>query len=483
MHGFELLDWAIVSLYLTATMIAGLAMRKYIGKVEHFIVAGREMDVYLGVASLAASEFGIVTVVYASELGAKDGFAGATPGILMTLAMLGVGLTGFVINPLRRSGAMTIPEVFDKKFGSGVRWLAGVVMVLGGVLNMGIFLRVAGEFLMIVTGIPLRHLELTMTILFLMVLIYTSLGGMLSVLVTDFLQFIIMGLGIVIVSVLTFMNTSWSDVVASVTAQHGAGGFNPLVNPDMGVGYVVWQGLNLLAVTLTWQTIVQRVLSSRDQATARKVYVRTSFYFTGRFLIPGFWAMAAISVIGKTHLPAKALHVIPVYLGTLLPPGLLGIVVAAMLAAEMSTDSSYVLTWSSVLYNDIICPLRKEPFSDRVGLLLNRLIILCIGAFLIIYGLWYQLPGRAWDYLSITANIYVSALSVLLVSCCYWKRANTTGAYAAIIGGAVTPIAFILTRYAENVQLAGLASYALAAAGMVAGSWIGSRKEKEAGMS
>ena len=63
MNAFGLLDWVIIGVYLAGTMIAGLAMRRYVGKVEHFLVAGREMDVYLGVASLAATEFGIITAM------------------------------------------------------------------------------------------------------------------------------------------------------------------------------------------------------------------------------------------------------------------------------------------------------------------------------------------------------------------------------------------------------------------------------------
>src|SRR6476661_7026796 len=99
-----LLDGSIVGVYLLVTMIAGLMVRKYVGKVETFLVAGREMDVYLGIASLAATEFGIVTCMYTAQNGYEKGFAGATPGILMALAMAGVGLTGFVIKPLRDSG-------------------------------------------------------------------------------------------------------------------------------------------------------------------------------------------------------------------------------------------------------------------------------------------------------------------------------------------------------------------------------------------
>ena len=479
MNSFGWIDWGIIGVYLVGTMVAGLAMRRYVGKVEHFIVAGREMDVYLGIASLAATEFGIITAMYTAELGFKNGFAGATPGILMAVAMAVVGLTGFVINPLRNSGALTIPELLDRKFGLQVRWLSGLVIVLGGLLNMGVFLRIGGEFLMIVSGIPLKYLELTMTVLLLVVLVYTTLGGMLSVLVTDYLQFIIMGIGLVVVSVLVAMHVSWASLVDGVQSRLGDGAFNPMVSPEMGVTYVLWQALNQLAVVLTWQTVIQRVLASRDAHVARQVYIKTSFFFVGRFLIPAFWGMAALVALEASKMPTNSLHAMPTFLKTLLPTGLIGLVIASMLAAEMSTDSSYLLTWSSILYNDIIAPLRKKPFSERQGLYVNRVIILAIGVFLLFYGLWYQLPGRVWDYLSITGNIYLSSISVLVVACCYWKRATRIGAVAAIVGGALAPILFLIAGWSQYVAIAGLASFGLAAGGMIFGSLLTPAKKLE----
>src|SRR4030095_11171104 len=101
-----LLDGSIVGLYLLVTMVAGGYVRKYVGKVEHFLVAGREMDVQLGIASLAAAEFGIVTCMSTWQNGSEKGFAGATPGILMSVAMFVVGMTGFCIKPLRDSGVI-----------------------------------------------------------------------------------------------------------------------------------------------------------------------------------------------------------------------------------------------------------------------------------------------------------------------------------------------------------------------------------------
>ena len=140
------IDGSIVGAYLLATMIVGIMVRKYVGKVEHFLVAGREMNVYLGIASLAATEFGIVTCMYTAQAGYTRGFAGAVPGICNAVAMFLVGYTGFCVKPLRDSGVMTIPELFQQRYGGFVCRVAGVRIVLRGLLNMGGFLLVGGEF-------------------------------------------------------------------------------------------------------------------------------------------------------------------------------------------------------------------------------------------------------------------------------------------------------------------------------------------------
>src|SRR5438034_5758513 len=121
MTHFSWLDGSIVGLYLLATMIAGVMVRKYVARVEHFLVAGREMNVYLGIASLAATEFGIITCMYTAQAGYVNGFAGSIPGLCQCVAMFLIGLTGFCIKPLRDSGAITIPELFERRFGAKIR--------------------------------------------------------------------------------------------------------------------------------------------------------------------------------------------------------------------------------------------------------------------------------------------------------------------------------------------------------------------------
>jgi len=481
---FTLLDGSIVGLYLLVTMIAGVMVRKYVGKVEDFLVAGREMNVYLGIASLAATEFGIVTCMYTAQNGFTKGFAGAIPGVLTFLAMFLVGYTGFCVKPLRDSGVMTIPELFEKKFGPRIRWAAGVVIVLGGLLNMGVFLRIGGEFLVNVSGMNVNYLELMMTALLVGVAVYTILGGMLSVLVTDFLQFIVMSAGLIVVTFLILDKVGWSTLVNTVQTHYGEGGFNPLKNASMGWSYVIFNALLNTAAVLTWQTQIARVLAAKDSATGRKVYTGTSFFFVARFLIPGIWGIAALAILTPEQIGGDSLQAMPKMLGLLVPAGLMGLLVAAMLAADMSTDSSYMLTWGSVIYNDIMAPFRKGKWSEKKGLFWNRTIIAIIGVFLLIYGLWYKLEGDLWTYLGITGSIYLSSMSILLIACCYWKRANSWGAAAAIFFGAFVPaLTLILQKagpYTEwfkiNDTVCGVATYVIVALAMVVGSLLKPRK-------
>lgn len=479
MTGFHwLLDGSIVGVYLLVTMAAGLAMRRYVGRVEDFLVAGREMDIFLGIASLAASEFGIVSCMYAAENGYKYGFAGATPGILMALAMLIVGVTGFCIKPLRDSGVVTIPELIEKKFGPRIRWAAGVVIVLGGLLNMGVFLRVGGEFLVLVAGLDVKYLEIMMTVMLIGVAVYTILGGMLSVLVTDFLQFIVMSAGLIVVTILIMYRTGWHALVDTVQTHHGAGGFNPFINENLGWSYVIFNTFLNTAAVLTWQTNIARVLAARDTATGRKIYSRTSFFFVCRFLIPGVWGIAALATLGHVD---NTLHAMPQYLGMIVPAGLMGLLLAAMLAADMSTDSSYMLTWASIIYNDILAPFRRNAWSERKGLIVNRFIVALIGIFLLFYGLWYPLQGPLWNYLTITGTIYLASISTLLIAACYWPRANNWGAVACIIVSAMIPISFlVLQQYRPTSAWAngigsdrfGIAAYVSSGVAMVIGSLL-----------
>jgi SSS family solute:Na+ symporter len=347
---------------------------------------------------------------------------------------------------------------------------------------MGVFLRTGGEFLVIVCGLKPEYLEITMTLLLVGIGLYTIMGGMVSVLITDYLQFIMMSIGLLIVTIMIFVKIGWSDLVHAVEINHGQGGFNPFVHPEMGTAYVIFNAFVAFSVVLTWQTMIQRVLSAKDSTTAQKIYKGTSPFFVCRFLLPGLWGIAALAMLTPEEVGANTMVAMPKFLATFVPPILMGIVVAAMLAADMSTDASYMLTWGSVIYNDIMAPFHKGQWSQRKGLMWNRAIIAVIGVFLLLYGLWYPLKGDLWTYLAVTGTIYLSSMSVLLIACCYWKRANNWGAFGAIVVGAVMPTSYLVCEqlpateqlFVEQIgpYIWGVLTYVITAVAMVAGSLL-----------
>lgn len=446
MHFSWFLDGGIIGAYILVSLLVGLSLRKYVGNVEDYLVAGREVNLYAGMASLAATEFGIVTCMAAAQLGYRYGFSGAIVGLLLCISMFLVGKIGFCIKPLRDANAMTLPEFFEKKYSPRVRWAAGVIIVIGGLLNTGIFLRTGGEFLVAVVGINASYLEITMTILLIVVGLYTVLGGMISVLVTDFLQFILMSTGMIIVTIYIICTVGWGNIVNAVSETYGAAGFNPFINEKLGWQYVAYTFLTVSATVLTWQTMIARVLSSKDSTVAKKMYTKTSFFYVVRSLIPVTWGLAALTIWKPEALGGSPITAMPKFLSTVIPTGLIGIVVAAMLAADMSTDSSYLLGWASVIYNDIIGVLHKGTWSEKRKVLVNKLLVAAIGLFLLFYGLWYPLKSDLWVYMTLTASIYSVSVSTLLIAACYWKKANTWGAYAAIVVGAATPLLFLIMQ-------------------------------------
>src|SRR5271169_3782203 len=171
---FATIDWIIVVVYLAASMLIGLLGRKYVGSTAHFLVAGRELGTWIGVATLAATEIGTITFMYNSELGYRYGFAALSAALISGVVMIVVGRTGFVIRRLRELRLMTVPEYFEVKYSRGLRILTGFLVALGGILNMGVFLKIEGEFLTVISGLNPKYLVAAMISILLLELIYTT---------------------------------------------------------------------------------------------------------------------------------------------------------------------------------------------------------------------------------------------------------------------------------------------------------------------
>jgi SSS family solute:Na+ symporter len=463
-----LLDWSIILLYLGLSMAAGLYGKRYISSPADFLVAGRGIGLYLGISTLAATEIGTVTFMYYAELGYKAGFAAFVNGLIAGTVMLLIGRTGFVIKRLRDLQLMTIPEFFERRYSRKLRVLTGVLVATGGILNMGVFLRIEGTFLAILSGIPIEYLNLVMTAVLLLELLYTVLGGMVSVVITDFIQFTALSLGALVVTGVCIYTAGLGRMHDAVWSIMGPGGFSPIVSPHFGWAFIGFQLLFWMAVNTCWQTTAMRTFSTRDSETSRRVFTWTGLIFLGRGMLPMIWGIAALAVLGSGQ---NGLEAMPTLLSRILPSGLRGIVMAGMLAATMSVNSSYLLGWSSVIAQDIVGPMRKTPLSARSQVLLNRAANLFVSLFVMFWGLWYTLPGPAYFYLNITATIFLGGSFVAIVGGLYWKRANVAGGYAAMLGGAAGSLAFFVLRWPASY--AGMGAFGLAGLGLVAGSLLG----------
>ena len=454
---FTILDWLIVAVYLGGTLAIGLYVNQFIGNMSDYVVAGRSLKTFISIATMTGTELGLVTVMYAAQKGFTGGFAAFHIGLAAGSVCLIVGLTGFIVVPLRRMEVMTIPEFYGRRFGTGVRIYGAVLLAGAGILNMGMFLKAGAIFLTALTGLndPL-YVNLVMTSLIVFVLLYTILGGMVSVVITDYVQFVVLSFGMLLACGFALNHLGWTPIVETVMSVHGDAGFDPFHGEGFGASYVMWMiftaGLVSCAV---WQTAVMRACAAESETVVKRLYIWSSIGFTVRFLLPQFLGICALTylfhhpqgremffnpegaIIDDAELTMQAF---PLLLSQLLPVGVIGLVGAGMLAAFMSTHDSYLLCWASVLVEDVAAPIAKDKLTTRTRLLLARIAIFLIGSFLLVWSLWYPLGQDLWDYMAVSGAIYFTGATALLVGGLYWKRASKTGAYLALTAGMLSVV-------------------------------------------
>jgi len=489
---FSQWDWIIVAVYIAAIGYIGIRVNRYIHNVADYMVGGRASRWALNTASYVGTELGLVTLMYAAMDGFTRGFAFLSIPLIGMVATFYVGQSGLVINRLREMELLTLPEFFEKRFNKKVRVTAGVIMALSGILNMGLFPKMGAVFMTYATGLAASpHAEtivnLVMTALIVLVLVYTVMGGMVAVIITDYLQFVILSIGLLVALFMTLAadGSAWSDMIGAMHNAKGEAGFNPVHPDSYGWAFILWMIVTGVAVGFTWGTTVSRALTAESPRAAQKTYMFGAPGMFVRMAIPAIIAIGAFVHFGAdpelgayffpdgvgqaaSH-PAQAM---PLFLGKLLPAGVIGVVVAGLLAAFMSTHDSYFLCWASVISRDVISPLRRQPSNDRDEIRNTRIIIVAIGLFLLVWGLWYELPESVWVYMAVTGTIYVTGAASAILGGIYWPRASSTGAIAALLGGLISISGLFLEPIQEvfpwlSVGVLGLANFFFCAVLMV----------------
>ena len=496
---FTAWDWVIVAVYLSGSVAIGLYANRYIRDMADYIVAGRSLRSFISIATMLGSEVGLITVMYTSQKGFTSGFSAFHIGVCAGIVPLFIGLTGFIVVPLREAGVKTIPEYYGQRFSKGVRILGGFILAAAGVLNMGVFLKAGAIFVTALTGLhdPVI-VNVVMTLLIVLVLVYTVLGGMVSVVITDYIQFVVLSVALLLTAVFAARQLGWEQIVDTVETVHGEAGFNPFAEDGVGWTYVLWNLFVFgLVSSAVWPTAVIRACAAESPQVVRRLYTFSSIGFMTRFILPQFLGICALVYffqddVGRElffgaegHVaddPNVTLKAMPSFLAQILPTGAIGIVCAGMLAAFMSTHDSYLLCWASVFVEDVVNPLMGGKLTTRTRLTLARVWIVMIAVFLLIWSLWYPLGQDMLDYLSVTGAVYASGAFALLLFGLYWKRASSVGAYLGLIAGAfavlgLKPVQRMvglgeLLDFQQSVAVLGFSSVGLSLVLLVLGSLL-----------
>lgn len=481
---FTWLDWIIVIVYPMISVAIGFYVWRLIKNMKDFVAAGRGLGVWLGIATMTGTELGLITVMYSSQKGFTGGFAAFHIALVAGIVTFITGFTGFIVFPLRKMQVLTIPEFYERRFDRKTRILGGIMMAFGGILNMGLFLKVGAMFIVGITGLSMHSVALDFVMVFLisLVLIYTSLGGMVSVVIADYLQFVVLSFGLLLCTFLSIRYLGWSNIFDTVVTEVGRGGFDPTVaESGFGWEYIIWMAFLGLVSCGIWPTSVARALAMDSPKAVKRQYMLASISYMIRFLIPYFWGICALVFVLQhpamrtiffpagfpppDSLPSGVtamdnLYAMPLFLGRILPMGLIGIITAGMVAAFMSTHDSYLLCWASVLTQDVVAPIYERDgrtLSGHARIVLSRVFIVVIGLYVLYWGLIYEGKDDIWDYMAVTGAIYFTGAFALLLGGLYWRRASCTGAFLALLAGCVAvlglspvqdAVEFVLNRLA-----------------------------------
>jgi SSS family solute:Na+ symporter len=335
--------------------------------------------------------------------------------------------------------------------------------------------------------------HLFMVTLVTLAVLFTFLGGMVTVVVTDYIQATIIVAALIFVGIMTLGALGPAAIHSTLQEQMGDAAFNPFLAGSYGLTWIVWVFLLTTVNKLAFAPAVQKMASADSPETARKMELLQSLFGMGMrifLLLIGIGALAAMGgspPAGQTEefyfRFAGAIH-----LRETLPVIVMGIVFAALLFAAISTDDSYLLAWSAVIVNDIVQPLFPKPFSPRTHIRIMRGFIVLIGLFVIFFGLTYDPRESILDYIYMTGTL-IGGVGISVFVGLYWSRATTAGAVAAIVVCAVIPLADLIGKqligdlYPLTIQQSGLLALTLSlllmvvvslltGRGKVSGKWV-----------
>ena len=412
-----------VAIYMLVMIAVGFYASRKTHSVTEFVVAGRGMPVWLCSTTIVATWFGGGTMIGVSGSAYDNGLLGviADPiGAALCLFLIGF----FFARLFRRLKVLTTADFMQQRYGTVAAAAITVQVLFANIAWVGAMLVAFGLIFESLTGIPLAVGIVSGAIV---IFIYTSVGGLWAVALTDFLQMIILVVGLVMLLVIVLIDVGGWSAFAAQVPESKLRLLPQDASAEVWLNYLrAWTIIGL--VDISAQTLLQRAAAARSEQVAQN-----SFYLGGvGYLVFGMIPVL-LGIIASVSMPglADSEAVVPTLALEHLHPFAIAIFVGALLAAIMSSADSALLACASVLARNVL-PAVRPGASDRLGLIVGRVAIPVCGSISILIALNFQV---VFD-LMLDANIIgLAAIIVPFVLGAWWKKANRTGALSAMAAG------------------------------------------------
>ncbi|OAN29184.1 MULTISPECIES: sodium:solute symporter [Pseudomonas] len=420
-----ILDISVVLAYALAMLLLGWYGMRRARNQEEFLVAGRNLGPACYLGTMAATVLGGAATVGTVRLGYVHGLSG-----FWLCAMLGGGilvLNLFLAKPLLKLRIYTVTQVLERRYTPLARQASAAIMFVYALMLSVVSVLAMGTVIQVLFELPFWSAILLGGSV---VVIYSSIGGMWSLTLTDIVQFVIKtaGLMFVLLPICLTRVGGWDALVAKLPA-------SAFALTTLGYDTIFTYFLIYFFGILIGQDIWQRVFTARSEGVARVAGSLAGVYCVIYGLVG-----ALIGMCARVLLPdlADANNAFAAIVRSALPDGIRGLVIAAALAAMMSTASAGLLAASTTLTEDLLPRLRGGRASTlgmaRLFTLLTGLAVLAIAL----------LVNDVIGALTLAYNLLVGGILVPLLGAILWPRATTAGALASMLLGSGADIVFML---------------------------------------
>ncbi|NMC44096.1 MAG: sodium:solute symporter [candidate division Zixibacteria bacterium] len=469
-----LLDWTIVAVALALMILSVEISKRLMKSVADFLAAGRTAGRYLLCVASGAAGIGAITVIGNLEMNLIAGFSLSWWGMTMTLVILIITVSGWVIYRFRQTRSLTLAQYFEARYSRNFRIFTGMIAFLSGIVNFGIFPAVEARFFIYFCGLPetitLFGLQIGMFPLMMLLLLGISLyfvlsGGQVSVIYADFFQGVFVYGVFVLMIVYLFFSFDWGHIEQALsTAPANASLINPFKTSqveDFNLWYFLIGVVGVIYGTMSWQGTQAYNASAKSAHEAKMGSVLTAWRNLPMNIMFLFVPIIAYTVLNHPDFAAVTGAVnttlsgidgsavqsqlkVPLVLTHILPRGLIGAFAAMMLAASISTLDAYMHSWGSILIQDVLMPLRKKPFEPHQHLRVLRWAIVGVGVFAFFFSLLFKQSEYIFLFFAITGAIFAGGSGAIIIGGLYWKRGTTAAAWAAMITGSGIAVAGII---------------------------------------